>query len=81
MKEVNTTDTIAENSRPVIVGSMINPDLIPDHIREDIAQEGYEGFMRYCQLRRQNPALERRHQRMLAAYRRRKAEKGEDHDL
>lgn len=66
---MNTTDQ-PMNRRPVI-----DTSLIPDHVRQDIAEAGYEAFLRYCKLRQQNPEVERKHQMLLADYRRRQAEK------
>lgn len=52
---------------------VIDPALIPDHVREDIGRVGLEAVMRYYE----NPENERRFQEWLIEYRKRpKVKKG-----
>lgn len=60
---MNTTET-------TVIGldqCVIRPELIPDHVREDIGRVGLEAVMRYYQ----DPENERRFQEWLIEYRKR----------
>ena len=50
---------------------VIRPELIPDHVREDIGRVGLEAVIRFYQ----NPENERRFQEWLPGYLARQAEK------
>ena len=60
---MNTTETTVHGLSQCV----IRPELIPDHVREDIGRVGLEAVMRYYQ----NPENERRFQEWLIEYRKR----------
>ena len=66
-----TTDSTAAPRHPII-----DPDLIPQHVAEDIGQTGFEAFLSFKKTLANNPAAAQRFQQRVADYRKRKAQKG-----
>ena len=60
---MSKTDTTVQD----ISQCVIRPELIPDHVREDIGRVGLEAVIRYYQ----NPENERRFQEWLIEYKKR----------
>lgn len=64
---MNTTNTAAAT-----ISSVVDPALIPDHVREDIGRVGLQGVINFYK----DPENERRFQEWLVGYKKRRNEKG-----